>query len=304
MCSHRTRADATIRRPPTPAGSRETQCDKLAREKPKKGLPPPPDFLYARIEHRKGNRAMRRRAVTIPELLVAIAVVVILVAITIPVLRTGSIRGHDARNQSRLLSTHQHFQLYANDHADSFVNAGPPVNLGYPIVVDFGPGNGRVAMGYLVQAFQWPYVAAHYFREAFPTWDSTHASRPDQSQPSSSQVGGVTNSQYAASTSFMYSQAMLADPRNFLSLRAIYDARGHRRVRWSEVAFASSKGLMSDPARPHFESGARHLNVSFVDGSVALMNSTSIAPPPPETDWPGIPVYATPMGVLGRDFVR
>ncbi|MBX3353527.1 MAG: hypothetical protein KF684_11400 [Phycisphaeraceae bacterium] len=247
---------------------------------------------------------MRRRAVTIPELLVAIAVVVILVAITIPVLRTGSIRGHDARNQSRLRSTHQHFQLYANDHADAFVNAGPPAIPGYPIVIDFGAGNGGVALDYLMQAWWWPYVVAAHFGEAFPTWHSTHPPPYPQHQSPSRPVGGVTNNQYAADSDFVYSRAMLVDPTCFTSEERIRDPRCHRLVRWSEVAFASSKGLMADTARPSFESGSRHRNVSFVDGSVALMNMATRAPAPAEIGWEGIPVYATPLGVLGRDFVR
>lgn len=250
------------------------------------------------------NRAMRTRAVTLLELLIALGVVAIVIAIAVPVLRSGMVRAHDAKNQASLRSTHQHFQMYANDRGDSFVNAGPAVIPGYPIVVDFGEGNGRVAMGYLVQSWQWTYVAALHFREAFPTWHSTHAARADATQPTVPQVGGVTNAQHAAPTAFIYSQAMLAEPRNFTSLRAISDPRGHRLVRWSEVAFPSSKGLMSDPERPRFKKDERRLNVSFVDGSAGLMDYTNAAPPPPETDWPGIPVYATPMGVLGRDFIR
>lgn len=242
------------------------------------------------------------RGVSLLEVMVTVAVVGILTAITIPVLRSMAMRGHDAKNQSSLRSTHQHFRIYANDNQDYFVNAGRPKAPGLPVVVDFGPGNGWMAMDYFVQVWKWPAVAALHFGEAFPTWHSTH----DREAPARWQVatGAIANPQFIKDTSFLYSRAMLADPYCFADGVSASAHRCLREVRWSEVAFPSSKGLMVDFARPQRDPTAPFRNVSFVDGSVALIDFFAVAPQPPGAAWVGQPILSTPQGVLGRDVVR
>jgi prepilin-type processing-associated H-X9-DG protein len=233
--------------------------------------------------------------------MVTVAVVGILTAITIPVLRSMAMRGHDAKNQSSLRSTHQHFRIYANDNNDYFVNAGRPKAPGLPIVVDFGPGNGWMAMHYFVQVWKWPAVAALHFGGAFPTWHSTHEPVIPEGN---GRPGGIDNPRYAFETKFHYSQAMMANPFRFDAPGILNDFDAYRKVRWSEVAFPASKGLMQDVGRPQPQRGHTNRNVSFVDGSAALVDLSQAPPAPDGITWAGIPVTATPLGVLGRDVVR
>ena len=209
------------------------------------------------------------RGVSLVEVLVTITVIGILTAITIPVLRSMAMRGHDAKNQSSLRSTHQHFRIYANDNDDYFVNAGRPERPGLPIVVDFGPGNGWMGFPYLLQKSRWPAVLGNALGEAFPTWHSTHEGtiRDRDGRP-----GNITNPQYVFETSLIYSQAMLADPFRFTSADSFHDYSAYRMVRWSEVSFPSSKGLMIDMARPQKDHNREMRNIAFADGSVALVD--------------------------------
>lgn len=248
-------------------------------------------------------RAVRRasRGVTIVEVLITVGIVTLLMAITIPVLRSASMRSHDAKNQTSLRSTHQHFRLYANDNDDFFVNAGRPSAPGLPVIVDFGRGNGSFSMHYFAQTWKWPAVTALHFKEAFAVWHSTHTPPVprDDGRP-----GGVENPQFAFDTSFMYSQAMLAHPWRFVEPGLLDDFQAYRLVRWTETAFPANKGLMFDDARPRSSTQDDRRNVSFVDGSVAILDISTVVPPPPGVDWDGIPITATPLGILGRDFAR
>lgn len=248
-------------------------------------------------------RAVRRasRGVTIVEVMITVGIVALLTAITIPVLRSVSMRTHDAKNQTSLRSTHQHFRLYANDNDDYFVNAGRPIREGYPTTVDFGEGNAFTVMSYYGQVFWWPLVAGSYFQEAFPTWHSTHVRELPAPRRG---IRTWTNPQYAVETEFLYSNTMLADPRQFSDDAVHDDWRLMKKVRWSEVAYASAKGMMFDNARP--QEGAVEIlkNVVFSDGSVELIDFATAVDAPPGASWNGTPVLSTPLGVLGRDFAR
>lgn len=245
---------------------------------------------------------MRRRAVTIVELLVTVAVVAIVVGITIPVLRTVAMKRHDVRNLTSLRSTHQQFRQYANDHQDYFVNAGLPRRPGAPVLVDYGDPNGFFVMTYNAHTVWWPMVLATYTREGFPTWHSTHWPPPDA--PSEPIASGYTNIRYIAESGFHYSAACVTSPRFWqdgvdASLLADYA----NKVRWSDVAFASGKGLLFDSVQPQRRVGREDLrNVVFVDGAARAADFLDPAPAPPDAARRGRPVEWTPHGVLGRDF--
>lgn len=241
------------------------------------------------------------RGVTLLEVLITVGVAMMLAAIAIPALRAAAMRVHDAKNQSSLRSTHQQFREYANDHDDYFLNAGRPDAPDLPVVVDFGPGNGWMAFPYMTQIIEWPSVASLSFGEAFATWHSTHdrAEHEGGREP-----GGIGNPRFARTTKFVYSEAMLADPFRFTSAGIAGDFAAHRRVRWSEVAYASCKGLMFDTARPQSTPSLRMANASFVDGSAEAIDVSMPPPAVPGVEWEGVTVLATPMGVLGRDVVR
>lgn len=242
-----------------------------------------------------------RRAVTLLELLVTMGVVMVVVAITIPVLRSVVMQRHDAKNLASLRSTHQQFRQYANDHQDYFVNAGPPRRPGYPAVIDYGPGNGFEHISYLGQSGWWPMVLATYTREGFPTWHSTHWDPPEDPPPHIRE--GYTATRFIAESGFLYSPACITSPdmwRNGAEDSPRWEWL--RKVRWSETAYASSKGLLFDSVRPQNSDTKAMRTTVFVDGSASLRDYLNPVESPPDAARRGEPVLWTPNGILGRDF--
>lgn len=243
------------------------------------------------------------KGVTLLELLVTVGVVAIVTAITIPVLRSVGLKRHDIRNLTSLRSTHQQFREYANDHDDYFVNAGPPAQPGLLTLVDYGEPNGFIHMTYFGHIAWWPMVLATYTREGFPTWHSTHWPPPDAvSEPI---VSGYDQPRFIAESGFLYSPACISAPAMW---RDDFDPAGGdawshlRRVRWSETAHASSKGLLYDAVRPRYEQGKEIRTVAFVDGSAGKHDFLNPVASPPGAQRRGAPVAWTPEGILGRDF--
>jgi prepilin-type N-terminal cleavage/methylation domain-containing protein len=244
----------------------------------------------------------QRKGVTLLELLVTIGVVAIVVSITIPVLRSVGLKRHDIKNLTSLRSTHQQFREYANDHDDYFVNAGPPAHPGLPTLVDYGEPNGFIHMTYFGQRYWWPMVLATYTREGFPTWHSTHWPPPDDvSEPI---VSGYDQPRFIAQSGFEYSDACISAPAMWRDgVDHNTDTSEHyRRVRWSETAHASSKGLLYDAVRPRYEQGKEIRTVVFVDGSAGKHDFLAPVASPPGAARRGVPVAWTPEGILGRDF--
>jgi len=236
------------------------------------------------------------------ELLVTIGVVVVVVGIAIPVIRNVALRRHDVKNLTSLRSTHQQFREYANDHDDVFVNAGPPRRPGYPAVIDYGEPNGFELISYLGQSVWWPMVLATSTREGFPTWHSTHWPPPDDASPQLR--GAYPGARYIAESGFAYSPACITAPAMW---RDGVDHNGElfpffRRVRWSETAYAASKGLLFDSVSPTGAHGRATRLVVFVDGSARSADVAHHAPNEPGASRRGPPVLWTPNGILGRDF--
>lgn len=245
---------------------------------------------------------MRRRAATIVELLVTVAVVAIVVGITIPVLRTVAMKRHDVKNLTSLRSTHQQFRQYANDHQDYFLNAGLPRRPGYPAAIDYGPGNGFEHISYLGQDTWWPMVLSTYTKEGFPTWHSTHWPPPERGP--AHVHAGYTNTRYIAESGFIYSLACVTDPslcRDSADASGGFD-RYYQLVRWSTTAHPSSKGMLFDGVSPSRDDRTDWRNVVFVDGSAGLYDFFSPVASPEGARRRGRPVSWTPEGILGRDF--
>lgn len=242
-----------------------------------------------------------RRAVTLLELLVAMGVVMVVVAITIPVLRSVVMQRHDAKNLASLRSTHQQFRQYANDHQDYFVNAGPPRRPELPTLIDYGEPNGFIHMTYLAHTVWWPMVLATYTREGFPTWHSTHWPAPDDvSEPIFS---GYDQPRFIAQSGFQYSPACITSPQMWRDAAdGAQQWSYYRFVRWSETAHPASKGLLYDAVRPSVERGLEVRSVVFVDGSARKHNFFEAIASPPGAERRGAPVEWTPEGIHGRDF--
>lgn len=142
-------------------------------------------------------------------------------------------------------------------------------------------------------------------------WHSVYAPPPDEPHEI---VKTIRIPQAVRTTSFVYSASMLYDPRVFDPNEPTpVDLNAHRRrVRWSETAHPSSKGLLYDSARTQARGGASSAGVAEADAPgfardvTALLNA--IASGCLRCEWA---VYEANGGALDaslaqeyRDFVR
>lgn len=245
-----------------------------------------------------------RKGFTLIETLVAIAVIAVLVGIAVPVLRRAFETSKDVRDLANLRSTHQQFYQWGSEHEDRFVNLGPPPDGEDLMVIGAGPGNGFVVTGYSVQSRLWPLVLARWGAPGVPSWHCVWEPVPDgPNHLGKACEGGM----YVRETSIIYSVTFLTEPARWTSppCREAYEVRDryYTFVKWSSVAFPSSKGLMIDECEQHI---AVERPIVFVDGSAAALDpamwvGSSIADCPEDSF---SAVTRTPYGYLGRDFTR
>jgi prepilin-type N-terminal cleavage/methylation domain-containing protein len=240
-----------------------------------------------------------RRGLTLIEVLVVIAVVGALLAITLPSLRAAFERSKEVSDLANLRSTHQQFYEWGLEHEQRFVNVGPPKD-DY-ITLSAGPGNGFIVSGYFIQSSYWPLILANWGAAGSPTWHPSSVEVPDT--PSILGIA-VPGGRFVRETKFAYSANMLAQPARWISPACNESDRRRYNafVLWPHVAYPAEKGMIIDTS----DEASSVRATLFVDGSAAMVNllewlGSSMGDCPAEYF---APVEATPYGILGRDFAR
>lgn len=247
------------------------------------------------------------RGVTLVELLVVAAVVVVLLSIMIPTLRYFRVKEDDLKNLNNLRATMQDFFAWSAQHDDRAPNAGRPWDQIVPGYYEWqGDLEGHYA--YFTQRRRWPLVLAE---SGFPPglhWHST--SGPDASprewdgwlDAMGSRAYAELPSRYRFPAPMRTRWDIWRDPPfGPIASYAHFLENGHV-VRWGEVRFPAGKGVLAHTDRR----GAALWHVAFADGRAALVNpdasSGCAVSPMSRTGAPGQPVFETLEGYRGRDF--
>ncbi len=187
---------------------------------------------------------------------------------------------------------------------DYFVNQGPP-RASEPFVLRLQGESGTVTGPYFMQMCYWTWVLAAETGRGERWW---HPRRQDDEPPlGESVVPAMPGAEFVRRSTFTYSTAMLADPAYWTYPSCNYESgvkqAFFRRVRWTEAAYPSSKGLMFD-ANALELSESSSAPVVFVDGSASTIDWSTAVTVGSEDCPVGVPLVATHEGILGRDFNR
>jgi hypothetical protein len=250
---------------------------------------------------------MRRRAVTIVELLVVVAVLAILLGILLPTLRGAFFRAREVNDLVNLRSTHQQFFQWGVAHRDRFVNRGLPVP-GEPYIFRIGNDTQNfIAGAYAGQTSFWTWTLGEWLERGYPSWHpiDTQPLQPHEQQMFARLVP-LPGSDHFRPSDFLMSSAMLFDPRRFMP-GCMDDPNPHARfVRWSETAYPANKVLLYNNAALDSPTGAYPVEdpsvaLALVDGSARYASPHDAITIPGEI-CSGDPIRQTPLGILGRDF--
>ncbi len=248
-------------------------------------------------------RHITTRAFTITELLVSIGVIGVLIAITLPALRSSRAVTGATASLVNLRSLGQSLQLSTQRNNERF---------------PFPPRRGD-SWGPLYWEPPHPDAGQHYYRnvwhhgrffwpallhdvapwpEHYASWLSPNYPVPEGDNPLWERVPIV---------SYFYSTAFYASPNVWNGeLRASVSERDITQQSVSVVAFPSAKVIAYDRDRSYITGVTPDAQrpVLFVDGSASLRLDSNAASPvqnPLSTD-PPAPYHDTPLGAAGRDF--
>ena len=248
------------------------------------------------------------RGFSLLELLVTIVVIAILTGISIPILRGVFDRRRDAERVSNIRLTMVDFLTYAID------KDGVAPNVGVPGDDNTSPWyNGMTTPGdmmsmYLAITVSWPLYLNAHFGESHRFWHPP----PGPRLPSGLAQAGQSEEDYgkermlAMPSDYVYSECFVTAPElwtgEFTSMSLNEALAFARRVRFSQVAFPSSKGVLV-----HYTplSGGSRASTSFADGSATVIPPENFLPPVSyplgTSDEPFFPVLGTQDGHQGRD---
>lgn len=255
------------------------------------------------------------RGFTILELIVTVAIVALVVAITVPIL--GSVRGQG--RQVRCISNSreclQATMAYATDH-----DGQTPILADRS--TDYTFENAGYQLAYFDQSLHWPMAMEGYLGSAghvitqCPSSPTTYALTVD---PGYAATMGGHPAGYVMPSGFWLSRAMLARPAFWEPPFQVGNRALYRGARLSDVRYASDKGLMIERWAFHRQPRTRveelpaislidtpgqtgTYTVSFVDGHVATPDYESLKPGVDvHTGHDGPAVLHTRSGVFGRD---
>lgn len=255
------------------------------------------------------------RAFSVLELLVTIAVIAILLAVSLPAL--GHVRRVAQRVacEANIRSCSQALTCYARDHDDSL-----PMFAERRLLDAFT--NGGYTLSYFYQSIHWSMVVRDYLTDR-PLDEAQLCPSGPAFRTAFAGSGSYTTylSDYPASytqpSDYWLGYTMFTAPDMWMPGGPIDNERLLRPVRFSEILFPSLKGVLVEPRTWHIAdrrgehpslidgSGAQGpFAIAFADGSVASLRRSSLVPGYEDN---GIlpqyaaPVLATPFGARGRD---
>ena len=246
---------------------------------------------------------MKRNAFTLVELLVAIGVIAILLAILLPAL--AGVRGSARKTVtlSNLKQSHAAFDLYLARYdrtypwfePGTFLKANPE-------------GTQSISPGYWDLNIYWPMLMHESapWPEHFKTFLGSGARTGDQPWLAELGLG-----QTYRTPSFEYCRAFFARPELF-SESATESPDLFRPVRQSDVAHPAAKVLLFDRELTHLQGTEDARNVgdfdlrpmAFADGHATERKRSEASAPelPAWLDRQGAPPHDTPNGARGTDF--
>lgn len=242
-------------------------------------------------------RCVRSLGFTVLELLVAIAIIGVLIAISAPAIGAARTRARSIVCLSNLRQFGAIMTIYAAAHADSY----PFAPAGTLLSQDpDGAGIGLASPSHWTLSQQWPSLFQDVapWREFYPTWICPAAPRVRGSPWRSaiiSEPGG---------TSYEYCYPFFARPENWAPVRPDPSVELLAPVRLGEVFFPSAKLLAFDFELAHLlpKDGRDVRPMLTADGAAAIRNMYSIRPPAINWTTGGARLLAdTPDGVQGVD---
>ena len=247
-----------------------------------------------------------RRAVTIIELMIALGVIAILVAILLPALVGAKESTSEVASLSNLRSIGQTMASYRSDHNDAYLYYEPGARLyNFPELVDT---EYSIAYGGNNYQFRdhWPahprVHALFPWAEHYETWVSPGAGHTPDLEVWQAHDGDAI---IWRNPSYHFSNAFYNDPRLWTADPPEFN-NSHRVIRASDVASPAAKVVFWDAERAYLRPHPQRDDprpVLFVDGSAHLRLDTEATPPAVNPYWHSPHVYNdTPNGVHGRDF--
>jgi len=261
---------------------------------------------------------MPRRAFTLVELLVSVAIIAILLSLFLGTVQATKQTARQAVDLSQMRQTCFDFASWANDHRGRIVNAGSP-NASTNVSRAYYDSLWGLSSGwslYLSQQEHWPRILAHWSDGTISEhWRSSYSEPvPDQSvrlgrsnRTLSPAIAG--GSDFAASrTDYRLGRTLLTQSSAWMNPGAAASPTPAPLladdVRYADVRHPSAKGLLWLADWPGARHGRHH--VAFVDASVSIRDwkdaRPTAVPPFLSSGEPGEPVDATFNGARGRDF--
>lgn len=255
-------------------------------------------------------------AFTLVEILCAVAVITLLLAITLPLLARSKAVSIAVACQANLRSCTQSVLLYAQDFRSAFpyLASRPHAQQAFE--------NGGIWLPYYSQSAHWPLAMRGYQGVGE---SQLHPAQLCPGSPVARDIRsgghGAFVSQYPPETvlpsAYCMTYGAFSDPSLWRPGADPYSPSGFRAVRTDEVLFPGVKIIVSEPIAYHlgpldlpvnespislYGSGGRatRFHVAFADGSVRSVLYTDFLTLPPENAL-RTPTLATPDGIRGRD---
>jgi prepilin-type N-terminal cleavage/methylation domain-containing protein len=240
----------------------------------------------------------RKPGFSIIELLMVIAIISVLLALSVPVISKVRAAGADIVSLANLRSHAQVFTMYSNDWNDWLPQVADP-RADYSVARD---ESIQVAFRYFEAAVYWPVALSNGYYDGSVLGDS-HFLHPG-TEPERFNI-------------YNYSSSLLADPAYWNRLTRESGNAQWGGCRIDQVTFPSSKAVLVEyhpfNPRPIATEAYTRLQpgcaLALVDGSAARHHTKDLVPPYPFGDGEGVGTYQhigvfgmhTPDGWRGRD---
>ena len=253
---------------------------------------------------------MKKHAYSLIEVVVAVGVVGILLAIALPAVGAARRIARGLQCMSNIRSCAQAVTGYTVDSHGYF-----------PFFADFESDpafeNGGIGLSFLWQSYHWPMVMGDRLgRERFS--ETRFCPGNPILDESIETIESWYPESYIYPSDFFLAYGCFTDPRLWRENAEPSNAELYHAIASADVTFPSMKGILVELTPYHRMSGFSNddmrraslngenptgrFHVSFADGSTRSINQTALAPGvQPGTTAPGTPVLATKDGVHGID---